>query len=132
MDSLIRVDLKPMSVNNCWFGKKNPTTVFQKYRVDMDRLLPDEYELPEKGTELFVFFRFGYSTRANDLDNGCKPLLDGLQAKLGFNDNKVYFIAMEKDIVKKGEEYFEFCIRARKDVRIEILDLVTDEMIYEG
>jgi len=131
MSGLVKVYLKPMSVNQCWVGRKTPSPVFQKYRIDMDRLIPEDYEVPT-GEELFVFFRFGLSNRGNDLDNGCKPLLDGLQAKLGFNDNKVYMIAMDKDIVKKGKEYFEFCIKPRKDIRIEILDLVTDEVIYNG
>jgi len=48
----------------------------------------------------------GFSSRASDLDNVFKPLLDTLQHIYeNFNDNKVYQIQATKFIVPKGSEF---------------------------
>ena len=125
---LVRLELKPMSVNQCWYGRKNPTEIFKQYRLDVDRLLPDEYTVPEG--ELFILFKWGLSNRGNDIDNSCKPFLDALQLKYGFNDNKVYSIIMEKIIVPKGKEFIEFEIRSRDDVKVTAYDWKLEEVVY--
>ena len=126
---MIRIELKPFSLNKCWFGMKKPTPEFKQYRLDVEDLLPEDYEVPEG--ELFIFFRWGQSSRGADIDNSCKPFLDCLQNKYGFNDNKVYLLVMEKVIVPKKEEFIEFDIRPLSDMRVEVLDLVSNEVIYE-
>ena len=48
----------------------------------------------------------GFSTRAADIDNVLKPLLDTFQNIYdNFNDNKVYYVEAQKAIVPKGQEY---------------------------
>ena len=48
----------------------------------------------------------GFSTRAADIDNVLKPLLDTFQSIYDeFNDNKVYEIKATKFIVPKGREF---------------------------
>ena len=48
----------------------------------------------------------GFSARQADLDNIIKPLLDTFQRIYEeFNDNKVYYVELNKKIVPKGEEY---------------------------
>lgn len=125
---MIKINLKPMSVNQCWYGSKRPTETFKKYREDVASLLPDDYEVPDG--PLFIFFRWGLSNRGNDIDNSCKPFLDCLQNKYGFNDNKVYQIIMDKVIVAKGQEFIEFDIRRIEDIDVNVYDVDTGENIY--
>ena len=48
----------------------------------------------------------GLSSKAADLDNVIKPLLDTFQSIYSeFNDNKVFHIEARKEIVEKGKEY---------------------------
>ena len=48
----------------------------------------------------------GVSNKAADLDNIVKPLLDTYQGIFEeFNDNKVYYVELHKEIVSKGEEF---------------------------
>lgn len=54
----------------------------------------------------------GLSSRNMDLDNVIKPLLDTFQSIYQeFNDNKVYYIELHKEIVPKGKEYLWIRIR---------------------
>lgn len=54
----------------------------------------------------------GLSSRNMDLDNIIKPLLDTFQSIYHeFNDNKVYYIELHKEIVPKGEEYLWIRVR---------------------
>lgn len=48
----------------------------------------------------------GFSTRAADIDNVLKPLLDTFQSVYDdFNDNRVYELKATKYIVPKGKEF---------------------------
>ena len=116
---MIRLNLKPLSVNKCWRGKKTPTAEFKQYRLDVAQSLPDDFSVP-KDEHLFVYIKWGLSNRGNDIDNGCKPFLDLLQRKYDFNDNKVYALLMEKDIVRKGEEYIEFEVLPLHKVSLDV------------
>ena len=58
----------------------------------------------------------GVSTRAADIDNVIKPLLDTFQGIFDeFNDNKVYYVEAHKEIVPKGEEYIGVKIQEYRD-----------------
>ena len=55
----------------------------------------------------------GLSNRGADIDNVIKPFLDTYQNIFEeFNDNKVYHIELQKEIVKKGEEYLDVTVKA--------------------
>ena len=125
---MVRLDIKPMSVNKCWLGVKRPTDEFKAYRELVSNSLPEEYEVPDDG-ELAVVFIWGLSNRANDVDNSCKPFLDCLQTKYGFDDKRVYEIYMQKVIVPKGKEYIEFGIYPREDVEYQVWDVDTGDQI---
>ena len=63
-----------------------------------------------------VSFIAGFSTRAADLDNVMKPLLDTYQVIFDdFNDNKVYILKGTKTIVPKGEEFLEVTVERFED-----------------
>lgn len=54
---------------------------------------------------------FGVS-RASDIDNLVKAFQDALAEKYGFNDNRIYFLEVQKVVVKKGEEFIDFELKS--------------------
>ena len=107
-----RVDLKPLSVNKAWKGRKYKTDIYKQYEYDLLFLLPN-YKIPEG--KLQINFTWGFSNRLSDADNPCKPTMDILQKKYSFNDSRVYKIVLEKVIVPKGSEFIEFKINSYGD-----------------
>lgn len=97
---------KPLTVNQCWQGRRFATPKYKHYIEDVLALLPDTIMLPDGEIELHI--DFGVSNRAQDIDNGLKPLLDILQKAYEFNDNRIYGLMVRKSIVPKGEEYSRF------------------------
>jgi len=104
---MIKVDLKPLSVNDAWRGQRFKTKEYQQYEKTLLFLLP-KANLPEPPFK--ISFEFGFSNKASDLDNPVKPLTDILQKKYGFNDRDIYEATIKKVIVEKGKEYFAFKI----------------------
>ena len=103
------VNIKPLSVNQVWQGRRFKTPKYKAYEKEMLLKLPN-INLNTSAL-LSVDITFGYSTRASDIDNGLKPFLDCLQKKYGINDNKIYNLNVVKEIVKKGEEFIKFSIK---------------------
>lgn len=103
-----RVKIKPLSVNQCWQGRRFKTDMYKDYEeLLLVHLKP--CDIPEGELELNI--KVGLSSRSADVDNVLKPFIDILQKKYGFNDKNVYILRIEKEIVKKGEEYIEFKIK---------------------
>lgn len=98
---MITTNIKPLSVNHAWQGKRYKTPAYRKYESDLLYILP-KIEIPKGRLELNIIFRF--STVAADWDNPIKPFVDVLQAKYGFNDKSIYRATVTKELVKKGEE----------------------------
>ena len=105
---MVKIDIKPLSVNKAWQGRRFKTEVYKQYRKDVASMLT-AIKLPEPPYELNL--EFGFSSKASDLDNPVKLFQDILSTKYGFNDNQIYRLVVEKRIVKKGEEYIKFLIR---------------------
>lgn len=98
-----------MSVNIAWKGRRYKTDTYKKFERDLLLMLP-HYDVPEVG-KLGVKIQAGFESAASDLDNIAKPILDILQKRYKFNDNRVYKLELEKKVVKKkGSGYFNFCI----------------------
>ena len=107
-----RLDVKPMSVNKAYLGRKRKSGEYRQYeRVVLSELPCGKVNC--KST-LQVHFTFGFSNSRSDTDNPVKPFLDILQKKYEFNDNRVYRIVIDKKLVKKGEEYIHFVIKKFK------------------
>ena len=102
------VNIKPLSVNQAWQGKRFKTPAYKVFERDVLRILPP---LSVPDGLLCLRLEFGHSSKLSDIDNGIKPFLDCLQKKYGFNDNKVklMIVAVNND-VKKGSEYIKFSI----------------------
>lgn len=100
----MRVDIKPLSVNDAWQGRRFKTGEYKAYETEMLLRLPAG-KLPDPPYR--IHYEFGFSNKLADYDNPCKPLGDILQKKYGFNDNDIYEAHIRKVIVKRGKEYIK-------------------------
>lgn len=96
------INIKPLSVNKAWQGKRFKTKEYKNYERDLLLLLPKTINTDFK--ELNI--KIGVNTLF-DIDNCLKPLIDILQKKYKFNDRYIMKLIIEKEVVKKGEEYIE-------------------------
>lgn len=100
----IAMNIKPLSVNDCWQGRRFKTPEYKVYEQQLLYTLPNK-KLPEP--PFLICYEFGFSSSGSDLDNAVKPLTDILQKKYKFNDNCVVEMNIRKTKVKKGAEYFK-------------------------
>lgn len=96
--------IKPLSVNKCWKGRRFKSDAYKAYEAELLYTLPKR-ELPKSPFK--VSFEFGFGSKGADIDNPVKILLDIFQKKYNFDDKEIYRLEVEKKIVKKGEEYFK-------------------------
>ena len=107
----MRIDIKPLSVNQAWQGRRFKTPKYKTYERDILMLLP-QANIPNGLLELYL--KFGFSNKGSDFDNPIKCFVDCLQKKYSFNDNRIKRCIIEVDNVKKGEEFIEFEIKQLK------------------
>lgn len=98
----VRVNMKPMSVNRAWQGRRFKSDEYEAYEKEMLLRLPAG-RLPEPPYR--VHYEFGFSRKDSDYDNPVKPTQDVLQKKYGFDDKEIYEATIKKVLVKKGCEY---------------------------
>ena len=101
----VNLKLKPLSANKMFYRNKNKTVEYRRYQEEMrDYMMGMVWDFGKDPVAFEV--TAGFSNRAADLDNIIKPILDTFQNIFDdFNDNRVYKIKLDKDIVKKGNEY---------------------------
>jgi Holliday junction resolvase RusA-like endonuclease len=102
------VFIKPLSVNECWQGRRFKTDKYKKYENDVLFLLP-KISLPSPPYTLEL--TFGLSSVLSDIDNPVKPFVDIMQKKYLFNDKEIHQAVIKKELVKKGKEYIAFEIK---------------------
>jgi len=102
---MIKLDIKPLSVNQAWQGKRFKTPKYKNYEREMLLILPKiQIGIPPYKLKI----EFGFSSKLSDIDNPVKMFLDCLVKKYGFDDRDIYQINVEKYIVPKGNEYIKF------------------------
>lgn len=104
----MRIEIKPLSVNEAWQGRRFKTEKYKAFEKYLILLLP-KMNIGKK-RRLKVDFVFGFATKASDLDNPVKPCLDVLQKKYGINDNDIFELNIKKEVVGKGNEFIELKI----------------------
>lgn len=102
---MIILPIKPLSVNQCFQGRRFRTKEYDRYEKDVMALLV-AIKLPPPPYS--VYYEFGFSNSLADLDNPVKPIQDILQKRYGFNDRDIYEMTVVKEIVSKGKEYVRF------------------------
>jgi Holliday junction resolvase RusA-like endonuclease len=105
------LNIKPLSVNDAWEGRRVKSKKYRNYEADILKLLRPMV-VPEGPLELYL--KWGFSSAGSDWDNPIKPFQDCLQKKYNFNDNRVVRAVTEKVKVKKGGEFIEFEIKELK------------------
>ena len=105
---MIQLDIKPLSVNKAWKGRRFRTSDYKAYQLEMMLVLPKGLKVPDGRLKLEI--EYGFSNVLSDVDNPCKLFIDCLQTKYGFNDKMIYELHQVKTIVKKGDEFIRFRI----------------------
>lgn len=108
---MIKISIKPLSVNEAWQGRRFKTEKYIRYERDVLFLLP-KIKLPDPPYK--ISYEFGLSNTLSDIDNPVKPITDILQKKYGLNDRDIYEAHLIKVITLKGEEYIKFNIETYK------------------
>ena len=101
-----KIYTKPISVNECWQGKRFKTKKYELYENELKVKLSNEKLKIEPPYRLQIVF--GLSSLIADIDNPIKPFIDILQKKYGFNDKYIFELCVKKLIVKKGLEFVKF------------------------
>lgn len=105
-----KINVKPLSVNQAWRGRKFKTPLYLAYEKECLALLPSE-SVNWDTVPIELSLTVGFSNMASDVDNVVKPFIDILQKKYNFNDKYILRLIVEKKLVKKGFEYIEFFIK---------------------
>lgn len=108
-----RVEIKPLSVNDAWKGRRYKTDKYKGFEKHFLLLLPN-INVRFKG-KISLKMVLGFSSAGSDLDNPIKPILDCLQKKYKFNDNKIYSLQIIKELVPVGNEFIELEIKELKN-----------------
>jgi Holliday junction resolvase RusA-like endonuclease len=99
------INIKPLSVNQAWQGKRFKTNLYKQYEHDVLLLLP-KIKIVQPPYRLNIVV--GFSNKASDIDNVLKPFLDILQKKYGINDKHIEVLHIEKQIVTKKNDFISF------------------------
>lgn len=106
----IKLNIKPLSVNEAHYRNKKRTVKYLNY-IEFWRKAFEKRGIKSiaenKSAKYSITFVFGFSNRGSDIDNPIKVSIDTLQGLLKFNDKQIYMIGVSKDIVPKGEEYIK-------------------------
>ena len=104
---MVKVNVKPLSVNKAWQGRRFKTKEYKEYEKEL-LLKLSPLELPKKPYSLKIIF--GVENKLTDIDNLLKLFIDIAQKKYGFNDRDIYELNVKKEIVKKGFSFIKFKI----------------------
>lgn len=105
------IDIKPLSVNDAWQGRRFKTKEHKQWERDVLFLLP-RFTMPEPPYEIYL--RFGFSSSASDIDNPVKQTIDVLAKKYQFNDKLIHRAVIEKVKVEKGREFIQWDLTTLK------------------
>jgi len=102
----MRVNIKPLSVNQAWKGRRFKTDKYKNYEKALMLILPKDAYIPSGEINLRLIF--GQSSSLADFDNPVKPFVDCLQKRYGFNDRMIKECIISVMKVKKGQEFIDF------------------------
>lgn len=103
---MIKLNIKPLSVNKAFQGRRFKTNDYKRFEKEMLLILPKIKQ--DLTGNLKIEIEYGFSSKLSDIDNPCKLVLDCLVKKYGFDDRQIYELNQKKEIVKKGSEYIKF------------------------
>jgi hypothetical protein len=98
-----KLEIKPLSVNEAWRGRRFKTDKYNDFQSSMLLILPNVEIKSFKRLKL----TFGMSNTLSDIDNPVKMTVDCLQKKYGVNDRDLIYLELHKVKTKKGEEFIQ-------------------------
>lgn len=101
---MIEIDIKPLSVNKAWKGKRYKTSAYKAYEKELTLKLRMEHKRMFEHKDIHLLLTFFFSTKAADIDNPIKMTQDILSKKYNFNDNCVMDLTVCKRRCEKGRE----------------------------
>ena len=110
MSDKITINIKPLSSNEAWKGRRYKTDAYKMHERALLLMLPASFEVPDS-PRLEIYLEFGFSNKGCDFDNPVKSFVDILQKKYKFNDNRIYKSTIVKTIRPKGGEYIRFKLK---------------------
>ena len=103
---LIKLNYKPVSVNDVWKGRRFKTKEYKQYENDLSILLW-QFKEPRLSKSIKITYRFYQkSVLVSDADNLIKPLQDIL-VKTGFLSDDRYIMEMHIYKIKADTDYME-------------------------
>ena len=116
------LNLKSLSVNKAWQGRRYRTDAYKLFQSAVHMLLLVIKPKKPEGDEYFVHYEFGLPSSA-DIDNPIKTFQDCLFRFWNMlkRDSKIMFMIVVKVKVKKGDEYIGFHVDDRSNL-IEYLE----------
>ena len=115
------VKIKPLSVNECWQGRRFRTPKYKAYQTELGLKLP---KIKVPAGNLKVTIEWGLKNMLQDVDNGVKPFLDICQKKYGFNDRDI----MQLDVSKRKSK--EFYIKFNITSNLKNNNMEAPQIIY--
>lgn len=106
---MIKLDIKPLSVNLAWKGRRFKTDKYKQYERDVLYLLP-QMKLGKPPYEIYL--EFGFSNMGADFDNPVKLITDLIQKKYNFDDKHIIEAHIKKVKTEKGKEYIKFTLQS--------------------
>ncbi len=100
------INIRPLSVNRAWQGKRFKTKAYKQYERDVLFQLKAGSPPP---APYRIDIEFGFTNVLSDIDNPVKCFMDILQKKYGINDKDVYEMHLKKTIVKDSYIKFSIC-----------------------
>ena len=88
------IEIKPLSTNEAWRGRRFKSQLYKNYEKELYYLLPKNIDIPQEKLEIHYIFYF--KNINSDIDNPVKMFQDVLCKKYGFNDTRIFKITIEK------------------------------------
>ena len=100
----IKIPIKPISINECWQGRRFKTKKYDKFIIDMLRVMPKREMLTGSiKLEIRLYLK---SLLRGDIDNFIKPIVDCV-VKKGWIKDDIFIVLLEVEKFKSAEEFFE-------------------------
>lgn len=112
---MIKIPIKPISINECWQGRRFKTNRYNNWRINFSCLLNGQKKYLSKNLKVKIFLYLKSITRS-DIDNFLKPIIDSLvKDKIIVDDRFIQELEVKK--IKSIQEYIEYeIIEEKKEI----------------
>lgn len=100
--------IKPISVNECWQGRRYATEKYKKFTADMLKIMPRE-KMINGFVEVEILVGLKSLVRG-DIDNFCKPIIDCLVKRRWIADDR-YIQNLKISKIKQKNESISIFIK---------------------